>query len=252
MKTEDNQVVKSNNNQVVGKTVDQTRRSISKAGILAPIAMTLANKTALGASYNCTPSGAQSGNASSHDTSPCPVRGVPLSQLVNIDQGSNPITYAQSWGDINPPVIPFRVELTNNGDYYYQRGSSDTNCGTPVPTGRAFDMCKAILPSPADTSTNSGICKTTGKVFYVSATLLQSRFPQFFLKGDKDDITVWDALNMGSFRAKACAAYLYALYTQEDFLTPQEVNDIWNAAHPDNPNPYQSNAQGLLNLIIPD
>ena len=67
MSTENDQVIKADESQNTTQTVDKSRRSFARMGAVAPIIMTLASKTALGETpYNCTASGIQSGNQSSH------------------------------------------------------------------------------------------------------------------------------------------------------------------------------------------
>lgn len=76
MNTEEIKIVKSDEAQQIQPMVDKSRRSFSKAGLVAPVILTLANKTALGATpYHCTVSGQQSGNHSgNHDfNTPCNV-----------------------------------------------------------------------------------------------------------------------------------------------------------------------------------
>ncbi len=73
---------KSNESQNAGATVNKARRSFAKAGVIAPVIMSLTSKTALGATpYLCTLSGQLSGNQSStRVTGSCPT-GTPGASL---------------------------------------------------------------------------------------------------------------------------------------------------------------------------
>lgn len=70
MNAENNKVVEANESQNANQTVDKSRRSFAKVGVVAPVIMTLTSKTALGSVYQCSISGVQSGNTSSHASAP--------------------------------------------------------------------------------------------------------------------------------------------------------------------------------------
>ncbi|MDO9047756.1 MAG: hypothetical protein Q7U66_08480 [Methylobacter sp.] len=66
MNAKSNEIVKPDKNKNINQTIDKSRRSFAKAGIVAPVIMTLTSKTVLGESpYHCTVSGMHSGNQSS-------------------------------------------------------------------------------------------------------------------------------------------------------------------------------------------
>lgn len=87
--TTENQETGSSVSQDANLKIDNSRRSFAKkSATIAPVLMTLANKTALGATpYHCTVSGQQSGNHSgAHDwQTPCNVGDSP-STWANADQ----------------------------------------------------------------------------------------------------------------------------------------------------------------------
>jgi len=56
MNSENNHVIKPNQSQDANHDVDKSKRSFAKAGVLAPVIMTLTSRSALGAQV-CTPSG---------------------------------------------------------------------------------------------------------------------------------------------------------------------------------------------------
>lgn len=107
MNREEIKIVKSDEAQQIQPVVDKSRRSFSKAGIVAPVIMTLANKTALGATpYHCTMSGQQSGNHSgNHDwTSPCGVGFSPGAWKTPLDTGDGSLA---QW--LNAGAVPYDI-----------------------------------------------------------------------------------------------------------------------------------------------
>lgn len=107
MNLEDSKIVKTDESQSTSPKVDNSRRSFAKrSAVIAPVIMTLANKTALGATpYHCTVSGQQSGNHSgAHDwTTPCDVGDSPLTWV------SYATSNLSNW--IQAGASPFRPNL---------------------------------------------------------------------------------------------------------------------------------------------
>lgn len=64
MSAKNNKVDQPNESPNASQAVDKSKRSFAKMGVVAPVIMTLTSKSALGSSYACTVSGAQSGNHS--------------------------------------------------------------------------------------------------------------------------------------------------------------------------------------------
>lgn len=93
----------------VGQLVDKSRRSFSKTGVMAPVIMTLASKTALGDSYYCTISGMQSGNTSSHTGGyTCSVGFSPGAWWQNADKTGDSDGNITQW--LLAGVVPFTIE----------------------------------------------------------------------------------------------------------------------------------------------
>lgn len=109
--TTENQETGSSVSQDASLKIDNSRRSFAKkSATIAPVLMTLANKTALGATpYHCTVSGQQSGNHSgNHDfTTPCNVGFSPgawMTPLSGNGQGS-----LDQW--LKAGAVPFEILL---------------------------------------------------------------------------------------------------------------------------------------------
>jgi hypothetical protein len=95
------------------RTIDKSRRSFAKAGMAAPVIMTLASKSALGSTYQCTISGAQSGNTSTHpdtnDLSDCAVGFSPIDWKDNASLktgNGNVVQWCQAG------VSPYEIKLS--------------------------------------------------------------------------------------------------------------------------------------------
>lgn len=207
--------------QAVGKPLDKSRRSFAKSGVVAPVLMTLASKTALGSVYQCTISGMQSGNASSHseDMSVCKTGLSPNVWLNNVDTATTP-NYVQ-W--IAAGVCPVRVEKKSNGTLYYKKGISA--CITPASGTVAATMCNAILSTSSFTggSSTNGDC-VSGSYDYKNATTFASIFDPTNLS---DPLTFWDALSGSGVKRDACVAYLNASAQIITDVSPAEVIKLY-------------------------
>ncbi|WP_445368269.1 hypothetical protein ACH5Y9_01550 [Methylomonas sp. BW4-1] len=146
--------------QNVGRSLDKSRRSFAKAGVIAPVLMTLTSKTALGSVYQCTISGVQSGNVSSHseDMSVCRAGHTALAWSGNVDtvdvntqSGTRP--NINDW--ITARINPFLVSKswpknTTNYTYKYYKSNSWVNASTSA----QIKMCQLIVNNFPKTSTN--------------------------------------------------------------------------------------------------
>lgn len=82
MNTKNEKVIKSDTVQDAPSKFNHSRRAFAKTGLIAPVIMSLSSKTALGDTWDCTPSGLASGNNSSHqnrDPVQCPSAGNSVS-----------------------------------------------------------------------------------------------------------------------------------------------------------------------------
>ncbi|MEI8570897.1 hypothetical protein J0667_02930 [Methylomonas sp. WH-1] len=209
--------------QNVGRSLDKSRRSFAKAGVIAPVLMTLTSKTALGSVYQCTISGVQSGNVSSHseDMSVCRAGTSPSVWLSNVDTATDP-NYLK-W--IAARVCPFRVERKSNGALYYKKGTNTPI--NPVPPSPAASMCTAILAESSfsgGTSSTGSQCGISGSYTYKNATTFASIFDPTSLS---DTTTFWDALSGTGVKRDACVAYLNASAGSIQDVSPAEVIKLY-------------------------
>jgi len=243
MTQENNKVVKFDESHKSQPRIDHSRRSFAKVGAIAPVIMTLTSKTALGAYYQCTISGLQSGNLSSHpganDLTVCQTGSSPA-EWANVDSadnssGSTDFPNIRNW--ITANLNPFRVERQGNS-YYIAKSAS---CNTPV-IGNALAMAEAVFG--AFTSTNGGngtsACGFSGSFSYIEA----SPFSSIFTGGTSEGIG--KVLLAGGVDADAAAAYLNAKFGKIDF-TLDEVKYLWSLAK----NGDSQTAMLLANLYIP-
>lgn len=219
MNADNQKVVKPDESQNPEQTVDKSRRALTKAGGIAPIVMTLASKTALGAAYQCSISGMQSGNASSHatDVSVCRA-GYSVDQWAGVDSASsNPDI--NDW--IAAGINPFRVEKKGS-NYFYQKSGV---CSGPA-AGNALTMCQAIFASLAFpiASSNPGVC-TTGNVDYIDATTFLSVFGS-----GPSTLSFWDALKSSDITRDASVDYLNAKLGLIPDISPQDIIDLYKLA----------------------
>ncbi len=119
MNTKENGTVESGESKKSAQVINSTRRSFAKVGVLAPVVMTLTSKTVLGANYQCTISGAQSGNTSqnSEDMTACR-RGYLASEWAGsatLTTGNGNIT---DWH--TSQVLPYKIRRKNSPDFVYE------------------------------------------------------------------------------------------------------------------------------------
>ncbi|MGZ0078561.1 hypothetical protein [Methylomonas sp. YC3] len=159
--------------QHVAKPLDKSRRSFAKAGVIAPVLMTLTSKTALGSVYQCTISGVQSGNVSSHseDMSVCRAGHTALAWRGNVDTVDVNTQYGthpniNDW--ISARVNPFQVKKswsgnsTSNLTYKYYKYTSESAGSLVTATSSAqIKMCELIVANFPKTSTTTGGGTTT-------------------------------------------------------------------------------------------
>lgn len=127
MKSENKKETIVEYDQNTAQSVDKSRRSFSKAGIVAPVIMTLTSKVALGDTpYHCTISGQQSGNHSgNHDWStPCGVGFSPGAWKTPLSgQGDGSLAQWLTAGAVPYDVLLVSQQTTiqckskNNGKY---------------------------------------------------------------------------------------------------------------------------------------
>lgn len=117
MSADNNNIAKPNENQNETKTVDKSRRSFAKIGAAAPVIMTLTSKAALGSVYQCTISGVQSGNTSSHGSiqPDCGVGISPGGWWQNASKSSRAAGNTKQWllAGINPFSIKYEAISPN-------------------------------------------------------------------------------------------------------------------------------------------
>jgi hypothetical protein len=226
MSLEHNKEVRADASQNIERMINKSRRSFARAGVVAPIIMTLASKSALGSTYQCTISGAQSGNTSSHpeasDLSECNIGGSPLEYLDgasittssttgNVTQwceaGINPFSIKTgripgSQGNNNPQIQILNPNGNGSFVWIHARNSN----------GKAwkdvYDLIHASFPSnPAN------------------ATTFESIFP-----GSGISKSVWEVLhsNQSSLEAHAIADYINAKLC----LNLSFYQEIYNNIHP--------------------
>ena len=103
--------------------VDRSRRSFAKTGLIAPVLMSLSSKTALGSVYQCSISGAQSGNQSSHgpkSPSACAFGISPANWAANAGSSTTLSGGLTDWlaGTGVTGIIPFSINTSNQSVSY--------------------------------------------------------------------------------------------------------------------------------------
>lgn len=255
MTQENNKVVKSDESHKSQARIDQSRRSFARAGVIAPVIMTLTSKTALGAYYQCTVSGVMSGNVSSHDSdlSVCS-SGYTKDQWLAVDtvDTSTPPNI-DDW--IAARINPFRVLRKTTGvagglqsiRYRYKKNVTDTTCVATPMTDIQRQMCAAIFSSfPVGGTLNSAECDLaatsgTNPLEYINATTF------FDVFGNGSTSAIWGILNTGvtgdlEFDASLC--YLNASAGQIEGVDAADVMILYNQAFAGN-----SSAAELLQYL---
>ncbi|CAG1020192.1 hypothetical protein MTYM_00119 [Methylococcales bacterium] len=216
MSAENKKVVRTDESRNSNLAVDKSRRSFSKAGVVAPVIMTLTSKTALGGVYQCTISGIQSGNQSSHPGEyDCHVGISPGGWWQNATKTSNADGNLNQW--CLAGVNPFTIRRKRiNGSYVNQvsyQGSWKSGGEWATIYTKIFDTFGA------------GAQATTFQSIFGSASF-----------GTK---SMWDMLDQynGSLEWHAIADYLNAALNQatgafnpvyED-ITPAYIVSIYNS-----------------------
>lgn len=127
MKIDNKQIVQSDESQTTEQMVDKSRRSFAKAGVIAPVIMTLNSKVALGTGnggvpYHCTVSGKLSGNHSSHPdwSEPCPTGCKAKDWKDYCDKDSSPNGgHIGDWRSAG--VCPYYIKKTGTKKQYKKR-----------------------------------------------------------------------------------------------------------------------------------
>jgi len=209
---------KNKDDEMLEKPVNTKRRAVARAGVVTPLIMSLMNKTALGGVYQCSISGAQSGNVSSHsnNTSVCNVGYSASSWKSNADQTSGN-------GNINDWLtageIPFdtRGAASSDGD-----NDSDSSSGS---------SSQEIEKEPGNWVSNSAIFQKI-KAYTNSDQNLATRFSDVFGSGTG---TLWEVLSAGTVASDAVADYLNAKINAVDnrfspvydTITPTDIINLY-------------------------
>lgn len=215
MKTDGRETNRSIEDQFGKQKIDTSRRSLTKAGVLAPVIMTLASKTALGESYYCTISGMQSGNMSSHTGGyTCAVGFSPGGWWENAKKTKNQDGNLNQW--CLAGVNPFSIDMDGTTKrVLYQ--------GVPRFGKDSTANWEKIHIKIADTFNANASATTFNSVF-----------------GGPDSRSLWDVLDNanGSLEWHAIADYLNAKLNEatgqfnlvyED-ITPEYIVSIYNSA----------------------
>ncbi|QPK63300.1 hypothetical protein IVG45_21270 [Methylomonas sp. LL1] len=216
MSAENKKVVRPDESRNSNLAVDKSRRSFSKAGVVAPVIMTLTSKTALGGVYQCTISGIQSGNQSSHPGDyDCGVGFSPGGWRQNAVKTGNQDGNLNQWclASVNPFTIR-RIRI--NGSYVKQVSYK----GEWKSGGDWTEIYNTIK-----TKFGSGALATTFQFIFGSSSF--------------GDTSMWDMLDKydGSLEFHAIADYLNAALNQatgafnpvyED-ITPAYIVSIYNS-----------------------
>lgn len=214
MSIEDSKIVKSDQT-ANGATIDKSRRSFSKAGVVAPVIMTLTSKVALGDGYYCTISGMQSGNMSSHTGGyQCGVGFSPGGWWQNATKTGNQDGNLNQW--CSAGVTPFTIQKVkiNNvwvKQVWYQNSWKSGNSWTTI-----YNKIFGAFGANAQ------------------ATTFKSVF------GGSDARSLWDVLDTsnGSLEWHAIADYLNAKLNQvtgqfnpayQD-ITPAYIIGVYNSS----------------------
>jgi hypothetical protein len=188
MKSEDQKEIKLENDQNIGLSVDKSRRSFSKKGLVAPVIMTLANRSAWGANA-CVGSGF--GSYSIAVTKPSHSALVPISGW---KQPKNGLPVAR--------------------DGWYELPGSWPAGFSPVhklPTAPNPAEPEKIYTSPIGAWSSE---KTIAEVlvFYPSTVVFVTQLGTGYTAFDPT-LTIYDALNAGGNLAYELAGFLNAAQT---------------------------------------
>lgn len=240
MKAEDQKEKKVQNSQ----TIDKVRRSFSRAGVFAPVLLTLNSKTALGSTYQCVISGMQSGNVSgqSEDMTVC-ASGYTADDWLGVDNastntGNAAAVYPNSpniINCINAGFIPFRVLKRQQGNnsisYQYEKNSS-CPFNTTL-TANQIAMCSKIFSTYSALAENlsaadCGLSLPSGNnssLKSIAATTFESVFVGSGVIG-----SIWDKLAGSGLEYHASVNYLNAKLGLIPDISPQEVVALYNLA----------------------
>jgi len=193
---------KDNNDEMLEKPINTKRRAVARAGVVTPLIMSLMNKTALGGVYQCSISGAQSGNVSSHsnDTSVCNVGYSASSWKNNADQTSGN-------GNINDwlgaGIVPFDIQIVGGQKQISKNSSWVTNAAiydaiNTSGLGTAATTFSSIFGSGSGTlwdalSAGTGTVQSDAVADYLNAKInaVDNRFSPVY-----DTITPTDIVNL--------------------------------------------------------
>jgi hypothetical protein len=142
--------------------VDEQRRRLTKAGLVAPVVIgTLLSRPVLGAApHNCTLSGQMSGNVSSHEQGDCSTLGLPPSYYAGLSPTAWPNATNDFLNGQNRPLLfrltpksqptkftdAFRRKLTNGTNINYEDATVwDVLKGVPVNNNNGNPINNAVL-----------------------------------------------------------------------------------------------------------
>lgn len=259
MNMKNNQAVKPEEKQLTHASIDKSRRSFAKTGFVAPVIMSLGSKTALGSVYQCTISGMQSGNQSSHPgTYNCGVGISPGGWKQNAEKCGNSDGNINQWilAGVNPFSITTKIERTEvtytcelrSGKYNVtpvtkiyidsvlistEEGNTRRNQDScPAPT--TSSVTKKYIIQNGQYQENSCVYDAIKAAFGVNAQA--TTFASIF--GGSGSSTLWEVLynNPGSLEFHAIADYLNAGLNKAtgqfnpvyDGITPQYIVKVYN------------------------
>lgn len=204
MKTDGRETSKLIEDQFAKPIIDTSRRSLTKAGVLAPVIMTLASKTALGSSYDCTISGMQSGNMSSHPEIDSCGQGIsPANWKLNASQTGSQDGNIHQW--FLAGINPFSIKMEGVTKYVSYNGVWVSGGNWDTIHYKIFEF-----------SGNNAIAE---------ATTFKSIF------GGSDTDSIWDKLYLGSgLEYDASVDYLNAKMGGIQDISPLEVIALYNLA----------------------
>jgi|GEM_PF-1623830 hypothetical protein len=224
MNVENEKAEKLDESEVSKQMVDKSRRSFAKAGVVAPVIMTLVSKTALGETpYHCTVSGQHSGNHSGrHDwQTPCGVGFSPGAWKTPGDSGDGSIDQWLAAG-----VNPMKIDQWQHPNAVYGIFAENSSAVWKTGNDKTFGNLTA----------KNMYLKINAKGFSL-ATKFNSKF------GGGDTRSFHDILmtEEGSLKFHAIADYLNAALNQSaayagifspvyDNITPQYIVNVYNDA----------------------
>lgn len=207
MSAKNNKVDLSEENKNASQAVDKSKRSFTKAGVAAPIIMTLASNTALGSTLHCSMSGAQSGNASSTVSTPpkCAAGFSPGGWWKNACKTGNQDGNLNHW--CKTGLTPYSIKTTTTG-------SSKNRITTKSVIYKTVPMNTTSTPSSC---TDLPGCTTWADIFTtITGYKLQTAIPFSLIFGSIPlsgiDGPLWDVLNQksGTLEWHAICDYLNA------------------------------------------